>query len=451
MNQSTICRKLRAYFHFDRRVLATAILAGLPGILLGLILLWSGDYSTKVQLTFTLLVVGGWLSFAASQRERITYSLRTVSNLLAALREGDYSLRAQHPRDLDSLGEVLLEINALGDILQKQRLGAVEASALLRKVMDEIEVAVLAFDGEEKLRMVNRHAERLLGEPAERLLGRQAAELGLNECLQGEAPRVLNAAFPGGGGRWELRRGQYREQGLPCQLVVLSDLTRALREEERQAWQRLVQVLRHEINNSLAPIHSLSESLRMLMTRSPRTPDWESDLLEGLSVIADRAKALNRFMVSYAQVTRLPKPKLQSVEVGEWVRRVVNLETRMETEVLSGPALTIQADGDQLDQLLINLVKNAVDAALETKGTAQVRWEKIARPAPALEVLVEDEGPGMPNTANLFVPFFTTKPQGSGLGLMLSRQIAEAHGGTLTLENRSDQKGCRARLRLPCG
>jgi len=450
MNEKRSFKKVyRRYFNYDRRILITAILAGLPGSLLGLVLLWTGDYSSKVQLTFTLFVVGGWFGFAFALRERVVYSLRTLSNLLAALREGDYSLRALASRNVDSLGEVMFEVNALADTLQKQRFGEMEASALLRKVMDEIEVVVLAFDGEQKLRLMNRHAERLLSGQAERLLGRTATELGLEECLQGEAPRVLNVAFPGSTGRWELRRGKFREQGLPHQLVVLSDVTRALRDEERQAWQRLVQVLRHEINNSLAPIHSLSDSLRVLLARRLRAPDWEEDLRQGLDVIGERAKALNRFMVSYAQVTRLPKPRPGPVEVGEWVKRVANLETRLAVNVVLGPSLTVQADGDQLDQLLINLVKNAVDAALETGGGAQVSWHKITKPSPVLEICVEDEGPGISNTANLFVPFFTTKPQGSGLGLMLSRQIAEAHGGTLTLENRTDRTGCRARLRLP--
>ena len=411
--------------------------------------MWVLGFSLKTELTLFLVIGVGWLGFSLMVRERVVTSLRTISNLLAALREGDYSLRAQGRTGSDVLGEVNREINTLADTLQEQRRGALEATALLRKVMDEIEVAVLAFDPERKLRLINRHGEQLLGKPAEALKGRTVDELGLSDCLTGDAPRMVDYAFTGGVGRWELRRGKFRERGLSHQLVVLSDLTRALREEECQAWQRLVQVLRHEINNSLAPIHSLAETLRSLLVKEVRPADWEEDLHDGLDVIAERSKALNEFMSSYSQLTRLPKPKPRSVDVGDWIQRVVGLENRMEVEVISGPEITIQADGDQLDQLLINLVKNAVEAAQETGGEVQVSWSQVAKATTYLEVAVQDEGLGIINPSNLFVPFFTTKPHGSGLGLMLSRQIAEAHGGTLTLENRKDRQGCRAFLRLP--
>jgi signal transduction histidine kinase len=134
--------------------------------------------------------------------------------------------------------------------------------------------------------------------------------------------------------------------------------------------------------------------------------------------------------------------------VTQIVRRVAGLETRLRVEALPGPAVTLHADPDQLEQLLINLLHNAADAALETRGGVRIGW-RLPRGERAVELFVEDDGPGLPNTTNLFVPFFTTKPQGSGIGLVLSRQIAEAHGGSLSLENRADGPGCRATLRLP--
>lgn len=298
-------------------------------------------------------------------------------------------------------------------------------------------------------RLVNRRGERLLNERHERLSGRLAADLGLEECLSGRAPRVVDLSLPGGSGRWEIRRSTFREDGLPHQLLVLSDLTQTLREEERQAWRRLVQVLRHEINNSLAPIDSLAGSLAALIGREPRPHDWESDMCAGLSVIRDRSRALNRFMTAYSRLTRLPKPTPAAVDVAEWVRRVVDLETRKRVVVEAGPDLTIEADGDQLDQLLINLIRNAVDAVQETGGEVSVGWGPDADAADFLEVWVRDGGPGLSDTENLFVPFFTTKPDGEGIGLALSRQIAEAHQGRLTLENRRDSVGCVARLILP--
>jgi signal transduction histidine kinase len=312
--------------------------------------------------------------------------------------------------------------------------------------MGEIDVAVFAVDEGGVLRLVNRAGERLLGRPSEQLVGRSAAAVGLGACLTGEERRVLDSAFLTEGGRWELRRSSFRQGGVPMRLLVLTDLRQALREEERQAWQRLVRVLSHEINNSLAPIQSIAGSLRALIGRAPRPADADEDLERGLGVIGGRAESLSRFMRSYARMARLPAPALAPVSVAAWVDRVAQLEKRVPVHVRPGPPVTLSADGDQLDQLLINLVSNAVDASAETGGAVEIRW---SHQAGMLELRVLDEGPGLPTTANLFTPFFTTKPSGTGIGLVLSRQIAEAHGGTLTLEDRADARGCVARLRLP--
>ena len=330
--------------------------------------------------------------------------------------------------------------------MRQQRLGALEATTLLRKVMEEIDVAVFAFDGIGLLRLVNRAGERMLNQTAETLIGSTAEELGLDEFLIGETPRMVQSAFPGKSGRWEIHRGSFREAGLPHQLLVITDLSRALREEERQAWQRLIRVLGHELNNSLAPIKSVAENLGSMLGRKERAPDWQEDMRAGLNVIAARTDGLARFMSAYARLAKLPPPAFQTVDVGVWIRRVVGLEPRLHIQLKAGPELRIQADPDQLEQLLINLLRNAVDAALETGGGVRVGWE---REDAYLEVWVQDDGPGIPNSANLFVPFFTTKPSGSGIGLVLSRQIAEAHGGSLLLENLPSHRGVEARLRLP--
>ncbi len=435
----------RTPLKFERRIFWLAALAGLPGVICALLLLWLGDYTAKTQWTLSLFVVGFWLAFVFTLRERAIRPLQTISNMLAALREDDFSIRARGASADDALGLAYLEVNALSETLRQQRLGALEATALLRTVMAEIDVSVFAFDGERRLRLVNRGGEKLLGQRAERLLGRSAEELGLAEALRAESHRTMDVSFPGGSGRWEVRRNTFRQGGLPHQLLVLSDISRTLREEERQAWQRIIRVLGHEINNSLAPIKSLAGSLREMLGR-PKQHGWEDDFKQGLGVIAARAESLNRFMTSYALLARLPQPRKSAVEVEPWVTRVARLEARVPVHVLGGPDLTLLADGDQLDQMLINLVRNGADAALETHGEVRIGWH---RNGAGLELWVEDDGPGLASTANLFVPFFTTKPEGSGIGLPLSRQIAEAHGGTLTLENRGDGHGSIARVKLP--
>jgi len=437
---------------FERRITFLALAAGFPAVVLCAYLLWYDGYSTRLQWTVDLLLVLLWLGIAFNLKARIVRPLQTLSNILAAIREGDYSIRGRRAASGDALGEVMLEVNDLGQTLRHQRLGALEATALLRTVMGEIDVAVFAFDGNQRLRLVNRAGEKLLAQPTMRLLGRTSDELGLATCLnrpEGGA-QTMQMVFPGGVGRWDIRRSTFREGGAQHQLLVMTDLSKTLREEERTAWQRLLRVLGHELNNSLAPIKSVAGSLADLLNRQPRPADWGDDMQRGLEVISSRADSLARFVESYSKLARLPQPRFESLNIADLLRRVASLETRLPVKIASGPELNIQGDSVQLEQLLINLVRNAVDASMEgsaeSGGVVEVGW---AQHNGQIEVWIRDEGPGLANTANLFVPFFTTKVDGSGIGLVLSRQIAEAHGGTLILENRSKPRGCEAVLRLP--
>ena len=430
---------------YHRRIVLLALLAGAPAVLVSILLLAYGNFDWWTRAMLGAVVAGLWIGLSLVLRNLIDRPLRTVSNVVAALREDDFSIRAREASADDALGQLMGEVNALAETLRLQRLGAREAAALLRAVMAEIDVAIFAFDAQRRLVLVNRFGETLLARSAAHLLNQPADDLGLHDAL-GPASAVADLNFPGGSGRFEVRRTKFWQGGTPHELLVLSDISQPLREQEREAWKRLIRVISHELNNSLAPIKSIAGSLESLLGRTPAPPDLHDDLQHGLAVIASRADALSRFTASYARLARLPSPVRTRIDFAAVMRRVVRLETRLAVSVAEGPAVMLNADADQLEQLLINLIRNAVDAALETGGGVRAGWEQDDH---ALDAWIEDDGPGLQNTANLFVPFFTTKAGGSGVGLALCRQIADGHGGSLSVENRGDRRGARAILRLP--
>jgi two-component system nitrogen regulation sensor histidine kinase NtrY len=435
---------------FERKITALSLLSGLAGVLMALVLLWMSSFQLSTQLSLTFLVLFCWIAFALVVRNKVAFPLRTILNLVGALREGDYSMRLRDTHQDDTMGELVWEVNRLVQFLQGQRFGVAESTALLRKILAEIDVALFGFDSSGVLQWVNYSGRQLLKLNDDKIIGCRAEKLGLDHCLKGATPRIVDLSLPGGVGRWELRRATYREKGLSHQLVFLSDMTRTLHEEERQAWKRLIQILRHEINNSLTPIQSVAQSLQTSLNQESRREGWEEDIREGLEIIAERSEVLGSFITSYSKLTCLPEPVCAEMKVDPWIRHVVGLETRLSVEITPGPELTIQADRSQLDQLLINIVSNAVEASLEAGRQADahvaITWRVVGS---FLEVLVDDNGPGLSVATDPFVPFFSTKPQGSGIGLVLGRQIAEAHGGCLTLINHRDRSGCRALLRLP--
>jgi nitrogen fixation/metabolism regulation signal transduction histidine kinase len=441
---------------FERRLSLVALAAGAPGVVVSLVFLarYAKDGVAGYEaLSVAVVVVGAWLALAWLVHARAESTMGTVANLVEALRARDFSIRAAAGKHDGGLREVYVELNALAESLRDRRLEAAEASALLQTVLAQVDVALFAFDEDHQLTLVNAAGERLLGVGVEEALGRRADDLGAGGWLDGPVPRVLEAAeVPGAASgeqhasRWELRRASFRRRGLPEQLVVLTDVGRALRVEERLAWQRLVRVLSHEVNNSLAPIQSIASTLGRTLARDTRSDAWEEDLRTGLDVVERRAASLARFLSAYATLARLPPPELRTVDVPEWIGRVAKLEPRATLQVIGGPACTLPADPDQLDAMLLNLVKNAAEASAATHGGVRIRWALAPRD---LVLEVEDDGEGIADGANLFVPFFTTKPQGSGIGLVLSRQIAEAHQGELVLMNRRDARGCIARVRLP--
>lgn len=426
------------------RLVVLALAAAAPAWLVATLFLWHWEAQAGFRWGTWMLVTLLALLGALAVRRRVVTPLQALANLLEALREGDYSQRGRNIDPRDAVGEVMVEVNSLGSTLHRQRLKALEAGMLLQKVIAEIDLAVFAFDSERRLRLVNRAGEALLDAAAEEIVGKCATELGLDTMLDQEHARIVPNVFPGGAGRWEIRRRSFREDGRPHELLVISELSRALREEERQAWQRLVRVIGHELNNSLAPIKSMASTLQRLLDRERLPEDWRTDAGVGLAVIHDRAESLGRFMGAYARLTRLPAPVPRVFEVPPLLHRVASLHGA-QVVVEPGPAVKVNADPDQLEQALINLVKNAVEAAGE-HGRVSTRWNVQGT---ALTVEIEDDGPGLGRTDNLWVPFFTTKPGGTGIGLVLARAIVENHGGNVSLANRPDSRGCVARVHLP--
>jgi nitrogen fixation/metabolism regulation signal transduction histidine kinase len=443
----------RRALRFQNRVLAIALVTVAPVWLMAAVLM----ERTGLDSTLQWALLGGlsvWTALGlVALRRRVVRPLQSLANMLEALREGDYSLRGRNVDPADAVGEVMIEVNSLSRTLYDQRLEALEAGYLLQKVIADVDIAVFAFDAVHRLRLVNDAGAALLRgvdashETRDELRGRTAADLGLESMLAEPSGSIVPHSFHGRTGRWEVRRRTFREGGKPHELLVISELSRALREEERQAWQRLVRVIGHELNSSLAPIKSMAGTLRKLIDRDPPPPDWRDDARAGLTIIHDRSAALGRFMGAYAQLARLPPPSRRGADFGALVQRVASLHAgRLIVE--PGPDVWLAIDADQIEQVLINLIRNAVEAAAEAGARCgvRVRWRAAEG---RLAVEIEDDGPGLARTDNLWVPFFTTKPGGNGIGLVLSREIVENHGGSLALENRPAARGCIARIRLP--
>ncbi|HEX5459749.1 MAG TPA: ATP-binding protein [Steroidobacteraceae bacterium] len=388
-------------------------------------------------LGVALLWLTAWMVAAARDRAR---HLRLIASLLQGLREGDYAARVR--AGAGPLGEVWREFNALAAKLGGEERRGLETDGLLSQLLGGLELAVLIVDERDRIVDLNPAAEELLGKSAAELVGRGAADLSLSDWLGCSAPLIDRRAFPSGEGPWEVRRVVFRRHGRPHRLLVVTDVSRALREEERRAWRRLIRVLGHEINNSLGSIQSTAGLLKERAAAADRMAK------DGLELIEERSRALGGFIRRYAELARLPPPNPESVEIAALIRRVVLLEPRIAVEIGSDSSETVRVDRSQLEQVLINLVRNAADAALETGGGARVRWRRSTRD---VVIEVEDDGPGIAHTENLFVPFFTTKEGGSGVGLVLARQIIEAHGGSLQLGNREGSRGAIAILRVPNG
>jgi two-component system nitrogen regulation sensor histidine kinase NtrY len=438
---------------FERRLRLWLYLLGLPMAMLCWLLLRRYSVEPVEQCFVLLALVLGWMFAVSILMEQITRPLQTLANVMAALREDDYSFRARGGQRNDAVGDLALEVNRLAAMLQGQRSGALEAMALVERVMLSMQSPVLAFDPEGRLRLLNAAGESAFGLRAQTALGHAAARLKLEQLLNVEDDDVISLGRGQQPARWVVKRTSFRLRGVPHTLLVLSDVSAALREEERLAWERLIRVLGHEINNSLTPIKSIAGSLRGRLAVLDDVSGEKADFERGLEVIENRSESLNRFLQAYRQLMGLPAPKLKAVALAALVERVAQLERRVVVTVTAEADLVLQIDPDQIEQALINLVRNAADAALspdtidKCPALVEISWQIVGA---EVVVAVLDNGAGLTNAGNLFVPFYTTKPGGSGIGLVLAQQIAQAHRGSVQLANREDgHAGCKADLRLP--
>ncbi|HEY4356802.1 MAG TPA: ATP-binding protein [Acidobacteriaceae bacterium] len=436
----------RRRLNFERRLRLWLWLMALPTVAACWLLLYQNGVEVSGTILALLCLIACWAFVVSLLMEQITRPLQTLANVVSALRTDDYSFRARGGRRNDAIGDLALELNRFADVLQLQRTNAMEAMALVDRVMSAMQSPVLAFDPDGRLRLMNSSAERAFHLRPQTALGRNAEQLQIAHILEpGETAQAPVKA------RWMITRGTFRLGGVPHTLFLFADIGAALHEEERLAWERLVRVLGHEINNSLTPIKSIAGSLRQ--RRPSNSAEEEEDFRSGLEIIENRADSLNRFLQAYRQLLGLPAPVLKPVQLRALVQRVAQLEIRLRVQVAAGEDLEVAMDEDQIQQALINLVRNAAEAALSPdapdQATAQVEitW---TRTATDVVVSVLDTGPGLTNQSNLFVPFYTTKQSGSGIGLVLAQQIAHGHRGSVTLANRTDAAhGCRADLRLP--
>ena len=444
--------KTRRRLSFERRLRLWLLMMGVPTLLLTWVLLRTEKTDLSVQWIILLVLVGIWAFVVSLVIEQVTRPLQTLTNVIAALREDDYSFRARGAIRNDAMGDLALEINALASMLQGQRAGALEAMALVERVLNSMQSPVYAFDPEGRLKLINSAAEQMLGLDAQKVLGRPAEDFELGYLLEASDDDLFSMGQGQQAARWIIKRASFRLSGIPHKLIVLSDVSAALREEERLAWARLIRVLAHEINNSLAPIKSIAESLRNRIAGAI-PGNKRGDFERGLEVIENRAESLNRFLQAYRQLMGLPAPRLELISLTPLIERVAQLETRVGVKVRGGQEVTVPADADQIQQALINLVRNAAEAALGPDTThdgvacVEIEWKSTGN---EVVIAIVDNGPGLTNASNLFVPFYTTKPEGTGIGLVLAQQIAQAHRGAVELRNRTDgRNGCRAELRLP--
>lgn len=416
-----------------------------PGLLVSILFILSSGQTTQLKLLSTILLLGFTAVLAILVLRHSNNMLLTLSNLTGSIADGDYSMRGTVIDENDKLCQVFSELNQLADSLKNHRYQNLEQSGLIENILESIDIAVLAFDNDGRLTQVNQAANRLFDSDSLLQKGHTSYSLDLAGFIETPQSNIIERQFPGQTGYWQIQLNRFRQDGQPRDLLLISNVSKAFKAQERHSWQQLLRVLGHELNNSLTPIHSMSDSLLTLLSSDNRPPDWQQDIERGITVINKRTQAIAKFMQDFSKLAKLPEPSTRLTDFKTILIRCCQLLGPEHFDIKTDQPIEIVIDPDQIEQLLINLLKNAIEAS-DNANKIEVNWF-IENEFLQCEII--DSGSGIANFDNLFVPFFSTKQSGSGIGLVLSRQIAEAHEGALDLHNRAQTKGCVARLMLP--
>jgi two-component system, NtrC family, nitrogen regulation sensor histidine kinase NtrY len=380
--------------------------------------------------------------------QSLLYQYGNLNNLLNALVQGDYSLRGRFSHGDLVFNDLIGLINDLAQRLNTQRIESVESQFLVNIVLEHIDTAILAIDGTNKINFFNSSAKRLLELNEHDQIDELLEQLGCHSEAPAGYNKVVELQLKNQKGKYNVNIEEYRESGVKHKILFITDVRHLLRSEERRAWQRLVRVISHEINNSLTPIASISETLINLLERNDPEHRHSSELISGLSLIGERAQGLKRFVESYKQLAKLPDPQRKNVSVYTIFQKMRLLFGEDNIKIDCDQALQLYVDPVQLEQVVINVFKNAFESIGKVDSSKFVEVICVTKEY-VCEIQILDYGSGIGKTENLFIPFYTTKKNGSGIGLALCRQIIEAHNGNISIFNRTDVQGCCVSIELP--
>ncbi|MCJ8320250.1 MAG: ATP-binding protein [Colwellia sp.] len=437
------------------------LLICLPCLLITFLSLVLADVSGYL-IAFLLIVLSLVSTYVVvASKQRSEHQLRTLSNIVEAMIQGDYTLKGRLQAN-QALQELLDYINKLSENLSRHKIEAKESRLLLEKIMEQMDAMVFAVNDKGFIVMANLSAQRLLLniEPSSENFNQQQhhqvklIDLVLGEEILKATTGIINFNQGQLSGEHLLTTESFISEGKQHQLYLITNAERLLMEKERNAWQSLLRVLSHEMNNSLTPITAISQSMQQKLQQKMKDGEVienTESLVQGIGIIHERSQSLTAFIASYSQLTHLPQPIKNQIELKPLLTKTTQLFPKCSFEISASIRLgdfesyTIEVDSNQFEQVLINLFKNAVEA-MEHLNDKAIQVECLIADN-CLKIKIKDQGQGIANINNLFVPFYSTKPLGSGIGLTLSRQILFNHGGTIKLFNQD--VGAQAIISLP--